>query len=167
MDDILIYSSNESIHKHHVRSILRALQDAKLRCKPEKCEFNKTEVKFLGYVVNLGGISMDLGKVAAVMDWAIPTGVKDVQSFLGFANFYRRFVRNYSAITAPLTELTKKDREFHWTKEAQAAFDALKTAFTQAPMLLTFDPKKDIMVETDSSDFALGAVLSQPGPDQK
>jgi reverse transcriptase-like protein/uncharacterized protein DUF4939/aspartyl protease len=167
MDDILIYSQNEKLHTHHVRVILRALQDAKLQCKPEKCDFSKTEVTFLGYVVNLGGISMDLKKVSAVTDWTTPTCVKDVQSFLGFANFYRRFIRNYSKITAPLTNLTKKDQPFSWTDEAQQAFDALKTAFTQAPMLLTFDPSKDIVVETDSSDYALGAVLSQPGKDDK
>jgi len=93
--------------------------------------------------------------------------VRDVQSFLGFANFYRRFVKGYSTITVPLTELTKKGEEFKWTAEAQKAFDTLKKAFTQAPVLLTFDAEKEIVVETDSSDYALGAVLSQKGENGK
>lgn len=105
---------------------------------------------------------MDPAKVRTVLDWNDPKNVKEVQSFLGFANFYRRFISGYSRIAAPLTALTHKDKEFKWTLEAQEAFDQLRAAFATAPVLASFDPKKEIRVETDSSDYALGAVLSQP-----
>jgi hypothetical protein len=167
LDDILIYSKTRTQHVQDVKTVLRALKAARLLCKPEKCEFFTKKVEFLGYIVTPGGLSMDVGKVNAILEWSEPTNVKDVQSFLGFANFYRRFVKGYSAITVPLTELTKKGEEFKWTSEAQKAFDKLKTAFTQAPILLTFDAEKEIVVETDSSDYALGAVLSQKGDDGK
>jgi hypothetical protein len=105
---------------------------------------------------------MDKKKVAAVQEWKIPTKVKDVQSFLGFANFYRRFIRGFSALAEPLFALTRKDSFFSWTPIAQQAFDTLKKAFTSAPVLLHPDPTKPFTVETDASDFAIGAILSQP-----
>ena len=163
LDDILVYSSKEEEHAGHVKGILKALADANLLCKPEKCEFHTKRTEFLGFVVTPGGLSMDPSKVSAILEWKPPTNVRETQSFLGFANFYRRFVKGYSAIAAPLTELTKKDQDFAWTNKAQTAFDELKQAFTEAPILMTFDPEKPITVETDSSDYALGAVLSQPG----
>jgi hypothetical protein len=110
---------------------------------------------------------MDPVKVNTILDWAQPTTIKEVQSFLGFANFYRRFVKGYSAIAAPLTKLTQKGQDYQWTDEAQLAFVTLKIEFTKAPILITFDPEKQIVVETDSSDYALGAVLSQPGEHSK
>jgi hypothetical protein len=167
LDDILVYSQTIEQHIKDVRTVLKALEGARLACKPEKCEFHMGKVEFLGYVVTPGGLSMDPIKVATILDWAAPSSVKETQSFLGFANFYRRFVKGYSAIAAPLTELTKKDQDFAWNNKAQIAFDALKVAFTQAPILLTFDPEKEIVVETDSSDYALGAVLSQRGETSK
>jgi hypothetical protein len=167
LDDILVYSKTAQQHIKDVKEVLMALMKAQLLCKPEKCEFHKEKVEFLGYVVTPGGLSMDPTKVNTILDWNQPTNVKEVQSFLGFANFYRRFVMGYSAIAAPLTELTKKDKEFEWTTAAQGAFDRLKQAFTRAPILLTFDPEKPIVVETDASDYALGAVLSQQGESKK
>jgi hypothetical protein len=167
LDDILVYSETKQQHVKDVRDILTALKKARLLCKPEKCEFHTRRVDFLGYVITPGGISMDPSKVNKVLEWHQPTTVTEVQSFLGFANFYRRFVKGYSTIAAPLTELTKKDKEFEWTKGAQDAFVSLKEAFTKAPVLVTFDPEKEITVETDSSDYALGAVLSQKGETNK
>jgi hypothetical protein len=167
LDDILIYSRTVAEHPEHVRCVLRKIREAGLLLKPEKCEFSKEEVKFLGYIIGAFGIKMDMAKVDAVTSWPTPTNVKEVQSFLGFANFYRRFIEKYSKISQPLTALTQKDRTFEWTKEAEAAFVELKQKFTEAPILATFDPKKKITLETDASDFAIGACLSQPGDDGK
>ncbi|OBT81090.1 hypothetical protein VE02_10362 [Pseudogymnoascus sp. 03VT05] len=106
-------------------------------------------------------------KVTAVLEWPTPTTVKEVQAFLGFANFYRRFIAGYSKVAQPLTELTRKDLVFEWTDKAEAAFQELKTKFTEAPILATFDPAKKIILETDSSDFAIRACLNQPDENGK
>jgi hypothetical protein len=131
----------------------------------EKCEFDKSSVAFLGYVISLDGIFVDKSKVETIQCWATPSLVKDVQRFLGFANFYHRFIKGYSKITTPLTTLTCKDKPFLWNPMAQAAFDTLKMAFTSAPILIHPDPDKPFIVETDTSIFALGAILSQFGID--
>jgi len=164
LDDILVYSRTFEEHVVHVRKVLQKLQDANLRVKPQKSEFHKHEVQFLGYVVSKDGLKMDDKKVRVVKEWPTPTTVKEVQSFLGFANFYRRFIKDYSRITAPLTSLTAKDVPFAWGKAQQDAFNELKQRFTDQPILLVFDPDKPITVETDASDAALGACLSQSGP---
>lgn len=162
LDDILIYGLRIEEHEATVTNIMQALQDAGLKLKMEKCCFNATEVTFLGYVITTQGIQMDPAKVESVLAWSAPTNVKGVQSFLGFANFYRRFIKDYSKIAAPLTTLTRKDIVFEWNDAAQAAFEELKLAFSKAPVLASFDPEKKIQLETDSSDYAIGAVLSQP-----
>jgi hypothetical protein len=131
----------------------------------EKCEFDKSSVAFLGYVISPDGIFMDKSKVETIQCWATPSSVKDVQRFLGFANFYRRFIKGYSKIATPLITLTCKDKPFSWNPTAQAAFDTLKMAFTSAPILIHPDPAKPFIVETDASNFALGAILSQFGID--
>lgn len=162
LDDILVYSKTKEEHVKHVRLVLKALQQARLRLKPKKCEFHVQEVQFLGYIITRNGLKMDQSKVTAVTSWPTPTSVKEVQSFLGFANFYRRFINGYSRITTPLTSMTKKDQGFEWTKEANDAFEELKQRFTTQPVLAMFDPEKPITVETDASDAAIGACLSQP-----
>jgi hypothetical protein len=118
-------------------------------------------VAFLGYVISPDGIFMDKSKVETIQCWATPSSVKDVQRFLGFANFYRRFIKSYSKIITLLTTLTCKDKPFSWNPKA--AFDTLKMAFTSAPILIHLDPAKPLIVEMDASDFALGAILSQFG----
>lgn len=162
LDDILVYSKTFEEHVQHVRKVLQALEDADLRIKPEKTEFHKQEVKFLGYIVSREGLKMDQKKIEAITSWPKPTTVKEVQSFLGFANFYRQFIQGYSAVTAPLTQMTKKDQQFQWTAEAEQAFQELKTRFSTEPILVIFDPTKKATVETDASDKAIGACLSQP-----
>ncbi|OBS15594.1 hypothetical protein FPOA_20713 [Fusarium poae] len=161
LDDILIFSDNDEEHKEHVHKVLKALQDANLLVEPEKSHFHVTEVDFLGHTISPGEIRMDRKKIAAVRDWPIPTTVKEVQSFLGFANYYRRFIRDFSKIANPLTELTKKDRKFVWIKDAQDAFERLRDAILEEPVLIMFDPTKEIELETDSSDFALGGQIGQ------
>jgi transposase InsO family protein len=161
LDDILIYSSNPREHSSHVAKVLEKLKGAGLRLKAKKCEFHKDTVGFLGYILTPEGISMDASKVEKILDWPRPTTVKEIQSFLGFANFYRRFIKKYSDISAALTELTKKETVWKWTKMAEEAFQELKSRFTTAPILMTFDPDKKIVLETDASDYAIGACLNQ------
>jgi len=162
LDDIIIYSSDMPSHQHLVRQVLSRLRAHQLYAKAEKCLFHQTSIEFLGFVVSHSQISMDPAKVSSILDWPTPTTVKELQRFLGFANFYRKFISDYSAIVLPLTNLTRKNVLFTWTPREQHAFQTLKTKFTSAPTLSIFDPTKPITVETDASDYALGAILSQP-----
>lgn len=166
LDDILIYSKNVEEHETHVKLVLQKLRDAGLYAKLEKCVFHQPKVEFLGYIISDKGLLMDQKKVQAVTDWTVPKTVRDVQCFLGFANFYRIFIKNYSQIAAPLTRLTSKDK-LEWNIQARQAFEELKLAFTTAPILVHPDFTKAFYLETDASDFALGAVLSQMGNDNK
>ena len=161
LDDILIYSESLEEHQDHVRQILAALSTAGLALKPEKCEFHKTSVCYLGIIISTQGLTMDPKKVAAVTEWNIPEGIKDVQAFLGFANFYRRFIQGYSKIAAPLTRLTKKDVPFDFDAKCIDAFNSLKKSFTTAPILQHFNFEKECIVETDASDYVSAAILSQ------
>ena len=161
LDDILIYSDNLDEHRTHVRKVLQRLRDHNLHAHPKKSEFHCDSIEYLGFIVSPSGISMDPAKTEVILSWPAPTTVKEVQSFLGFANFYRRFIYNYSKITRPLNNLTRKDTKFVWNANCQTAFDNLKTAFTSAPILAHYDPENPIVVETDSSDYAIAAVMSQ------
>ena len=161
LDDILVYSESLEQHKQHVRMILEALTKAGLHLKPEKCHFHKKQVKYLGFIITTEGVTVDPAKIATIMEWPAPENVKDVRSFLGFACFYRRFVQGYSQIVAPMTNLTRKDTPFVWSADCQQAFATLKSAFTSAPILRHFDFEKEIIVETDASDYVSAGVLSQ------
>jgi hypothetical protein len=161
LDDILIYSDNLEEHREHVRQVLEKLSAAGLHLKPEKCELYQKEVKYLGLIIGADGIKMDPEKIAAVRDWPVPRKVRDVHSCLGFANFYRRFIRGYSEIVRPLTRLTRMGVTLRWGAEEQAAFAALQIAFTSAPVLRSFDHDRDVVVETDASDYVSAGVLSQ------
>jgi len=163
MDDILVYAKTEEEHDRLVKEVLGRLQRNGLPVSPEKCVWKAQEVEFLGYVIGRDGIKMVKEKVEAVLEWKTPKSLTEVQSFLGFANFYRRFIQDYLRVARPLSELTKKEKkeEWSWNPEAQAAFEELKQYFTTAPILAHFDPAKMVIIETDASDFALGAVLSQ------
>lgn len=165
LDDILIYSADEEEHRKHVRLVLERLRSAQLYAKAEKCEFHRSEIEFLGYVVSSSGIKMDPKKISAITSWPAPQSVHDIQVFLGLANFYRRFVKGYSKIALPLTAMLAKDSKFVWSPSAQQAFETLKSAFTTAPVLAHFDPARQSVVETDASDFAIGCILSQYGDD--
>ena len=112
LDDIIIFSANPAEHVQHVRTILAILREHKLYAKIQKCEFNRPEMTFVGYLVSQAGIGMDPAKVSAILDWPVPSSVKEVQSFLGFANFYRKFIRDYSSLASPLTTLTRKSVRF-------------------------------------------------------
>jgi hypothetical protein len=161
IDDILIFSKTLEEHQEHVHKVLQTLQDAKLLVNPEKCVFHSQEVEFLGHIITPDEIRMDPKKIAAVKEWPNPTNVKEVQSFLGLANYYRRFIKNFAHLATPLTDLTKKDNAFIWNDGAQNAFEALKLAITTEPVLAMFDPERPIEIETDASNFAIGAQIGQ------
>ena len=161
LDDILIFSKSEPEHVQHVQSVLQRLLENQLFVKAEKCEFHASEVTFLGFIIRPGQILMDPTKVKAVADWPIPITRKKLQQFLGFANFYRRFIRNYSSVAAPLTALTSPRLTFQWSSAADKAFNDLKSRFSSAPILVFPDPVRQFTVEVDASDSGVGAVLSQ------
>lgn len=167
LDDVAIYSSgSRNEHRHLVRSIVKALGDAGLQLDWDKSEFEADSVRYLGFIIHPGhGISTDPEKIRAVTDWEPPKNVRGVRGFLGFANFYRQFVPGYSEIATPLTALTKKDRVFSWGPDEQKAFQQLKDALIQAPLLATYRPGKTTILETDASGYALGGVLRQLGDD--
>jgi hypothetical protein len=167
IDDILIYSKTKKEHTEHVRKVLAKLEEAGLYVKGEKCEFSVSSTSFLGFIVSADGISMDPAKIQAIREWEAPKSVRDVQCFLGFANFYRRFIHKYSQKCELLYSLTRKDNAFSWTPEHTRIFEALKEAFCTAPILRHFNPALETLVETDASDFAAAGVLSQrfPEPD--
>lgn len=161
LDDIMIYSDTREEHTQHVKNVLQRLRESKLFTKPEKCEFYSDRVDFLGYSITKEGISMDIEKISSISKWPTPNSVTQVRSFLGFANFYRHFIKNYSKLALPLTDLTRKGDTFQWTRQAEEAFQELKRQFEEGDILRHFDPTKKIILETDASDFAIGAVLSQ------
>ncbi|CAA7260669.1 unnamed protein product [Cyclocybe aegerita] len=144
LDNILIYSLDLTSHKEH----------------PDKCEWHTDRVEYLGYILSADGLSMAADKVKIIQDWPKLQKVKDIQSFLGFANFYRRFIYNYSDICVPLTWLTRKGVPFKFSDEAWELFNYLKKAFTMAPILTQWIPDRPIILETDASDYALAAILS-------
>ncbi|KAJ1126111.1 hypothetical protein NDU88_004520 [Pleurodeles waltl] len=165
IDDILIYSDNENEHVQHVKKILAALRKHHLYCKLTKCESHVTTVEFLGVILTPQGMVMAERKVKAVSEWPIPKSVCDVQCFLGFANFYRRFINHFSQTVAPITKLLRKKETFVWSPEADQAFSTLKEAFSTAPVLTHPDADRPFIVEADASDVAIGAVLSQRNKD--
>jgi hypothetical protein len=166
MDDILIATEGDlNDHKTKVTHVLQKLQDNDLFLKPEKCRFHKQEVEYLGVIVGKGEVKMDPIKVQGIMDWPIPTNIHEIRSFLGFGNYYKDFIENYSAITRPLHELTKKTFVYHWGPAQEHAFNLLKELFTSYPVLRNPDPDKRYILDTDASKFAVGATLSQDYPD--
>jgi transposase InsO family protein len=165
MDDILVYSQTREEHVIHVQRVLDRLIEAGLQADIAKCEFFVTETKFLGLIVGIDGIRMDPAKVQAIVDWIAPTNVHEVRAFLGFCNFYRRFIRAYSKLVRSLIELTRKDSVFDWSDKCQQAFQAVKDAVISAPILRHFDRTKTCYVECDASDFVTAGVLSQRDDD--
>ncbi len=162
IDDILIYSRNLADHRHHVKQVLQKLCQFHLYLKLEKCEFHRPTVHFLGYIIREEGIQMDQGKVTAVTERPTPKSIKELQRFLGFANLYRRFIKDFSLLTAPLTTLLRgKPKSLSWNSNARKAFVSLKTAFSMAPILRHPDPYVQFVVEADASTTGVGAVLSQ------
>lgn len=166
LDDILIYTKTLQEHRDVLKRVLKILRDNDLYLKPEKCEFEQTECEYLGVIISENSVKMDPIKVKGITEWPTPTRVKDVQSFLGFCNFYRRFIEGFAKISKPLTSLTKKETPWNWGPEQQDAFEALKERFTTAPILVMADTTKPFRIECDASDFAVGSILSQKEDDE-
>ncbi|KAF8755934.1 hypothetical protein RHS01_04623 [Rhizoctonia solani] len=161
LDDILIYSKDDASHTQHVHEVLQCLMENQLFCKALKCTFHVTSVEYLGIIVSDKGFSLDKLKIQAIQDWPTPTKVKEVQLFLGFTNFLRCFVANFSHIARPLHNLVKKDTPWKWDTKEQEAFQQLKDAITNAPVLCHMGPTKPYFLETDTSGAVLGSILSQ------
>ena len=169
IDDVIVYSHTEAEQLELIDWVLARLAAAGYYAHPGKCEFVRREVSFLGHIVSHHGVSMQQHKVAAVRAWKVPVNVTEVRSFLGLANFYRRFVQGYAEIARPLTDLTRKAEDgepsFTWGPEAQRAFDELKRRVASAPVLAHPDPQRPWVINADASKHALGAVLQQPQDD--
>jgi len=165
LDDFMIFSKTYADHVQHVGKVLQRMIDHKLEANLKKCVFHTDRVEFLGYEITPLGVNMCQDRVKSVMDWAVPHDLKSLQSFLGFCNFYRSFIKDYSLIAAPLTDMTKKGRAWNWTTVEQAAFERMKEQFGTAEVVRHFDPALPIVLETDASDFALSGILSQQHSD--
>ncbi|KAG8503702.1 hypothetical protein CXB51_001695 [Gossypium anomalum] len=161
IDDILIYSKDETEYAEHLRIVLQTLRDKQLYAKFSKSEFWLREVGFLGHIVSGDGIRVDPSKISAIIDWKPPKNVTEVRSFLGLARYYRRFVNGFSIIAAPMTRLLRKDVKFEWTEECQQSFKELKKLLTEAPVLVQLELGKEFVVYSDASLNGLGCVLMQ------
>ncbi|KAG8496934.1 hypothetical protein CXB51_008104 [Gossypium anomalum] len=156
IDDILIYSRDETEHAEYLRLVLQILRDKQLYAKFSKCEFWLREVSFLGHVVSASGIRVDPSKILAILDWKPPRNITEVQSFLGLTGYYRRFVKGFSMIATPMTKLLQKDVKFKWSEKCQKSFD-------EAPVLVQPESGKEFFIYSDASLLGLGCVLMQEG----
>ena len=163
IDDVLIFiQGSRRKHEEHVKKVMSRLQDAGLHVDIDKCGVEVTTTRYLGFIIDAGkDLRMDPAKVEAIKNWLPPTSVKGVRGFFGFANFYRRFIKDFSRETAPLVHLTKKNVKFERGQAANEAFQKLKQKFISAPILKQFDPDDEILVETDSSGYVVGGVLQE------
>lgn len=153
-DDILIYSKQESDHVEHLQQVLHCLQTHSFYVKVTKCSFAQKSIEYLGHIIDSQGLKDDPMKVEAMTQWQTPTNVKQLKGFLGLTGYYRRFVKNYSTLTAPLTDLLKKG-EFLWSEAATIAFEKLKKAMVEITVLRLPDFSIKFIVETDASGRVL------------
>jgi RNase H-like domain found in reverse transcriptase/Reverse transcriptase (RNA-dependent DNA polymerase) len=158
MDDILIFANTKEELERITKLVLERLREHNLFLKAKKCEFCQTRIKYLGMIIEEGKISMDAVKFGGIKDWPVPTMLKQTRSFLGFGNFYRKFISHYSELA---NDLTKKDKKFEWSTECQEAFDIMKKRFTEEPVLLMPDQSKPFQIESDALKVATGVVLTQ------
>jgi len=164
IDDILIYSGSLEEHEEHLCKVFQRLRENKLYAKFEKCEFGMTEVDFLGHRITQEGLKMDGHKVKAILDWELPKSVPALKSFLGLASYYRKFIKNFTKITAPLTNLLKKFVvTYEWEEACDETFETLKGILVKVPVLKLFDFDKEFEIHCDASDFVIGGVLVQEG----
>ena len=161
IDDIIIYSSSFQQHLYHLTQVFDRLAEANLKLQPPKCLFAMSKVPYLGHIISEHGIAPQPDKTSAVESFPVPTSKKELQSFLGLCNYYRRFVKDFAHIAAPLTNLLKKQVKFAWTNAAQIAFETLKSKLVAHPVLIFPDFEKPFTLYTDASDLAIGYILGQ------
>ena len=161
MDDIIVPAATVEQSLERLEHILKRFREANLKLKPKKCNLFQTSIKFLGHVVSEEGVQTDPEKIEAVKDWRVPRSAKEVKSFLGLASYYRRFIKGFAAIARPLHQISNKGSKFLWSDECQKAFDELKAALTSSPILAFPKPGVPFKLDTDASNFAIGAALSQ------
>jgi len=167
VDDVLVGTDSEEGHNEIVAEVLKRLEENNLYVKPEKCSWKTSKVNFLGVVMGQGKIEMEEEKVEGVLNWPVPKTVRDVRKFLGLANYYRRFVKNFAILAKPLNLLTRKEEKWRWEEAQQKAFEQLKGIFTMRPLLVAPELDKEFRVEADTSNFATGGVLSIKCDDNK
>jgi len=161
LNDILIFMETLEEHQKITRHVLELLEKHKLYLRSNKCEFEKTTIEYLGVIISHNSVAIDPVKITGVTEWPAPTNKKEVQSFLGFTNFYRQFIQDFLEHTRPLFNLTRNDSGWRWGEAERTAFARLKESVTSVPVLISPDLTKPFHIEADSSDFATGAVLSQ------
>ncbi|GJR76299.1 reverse transcriptase domain-containing protein [Tanacetum coccineum] len=161
IDDILIYSKNKEEHGEHLKTILNLLRSEKLYAKFSKCDFWLDSVQFLGHVIDSSGVHVDPAKIEAIKNWAAPTTPTEVRQFLGLAGYYRRFIKEFSLISKPLTKLTQKNKPYVWGDDEEEAFQTLKRKLCSAPILSLPEGSEDFVVYCDASLKGFGAVLMQ------
>jgi len=167
INDILVATDTEEEYNELVEEVLKRLEENDLFMKPEKCKWKVKEVEFLGVVIGPRGVEMQKEKVEGVLNWPAPRNVKEVQKFLGLANYYRRFIKDFAKIAALLHVLVRKEQKWKWEKEQEKAFGKLKEVFTTEPVLAISDIDGEIRVEVDASDYVTGGVLSLKCKDGK
>ena len=160
VDDVLVGTETEEGHNKIVVEVLKRLEENNLYVKPEKCVWKVRKIPFLGVVMGEGKVEMEEEKVEGALKWPTPQCVRDIRKFLGLANYYRHFVKDFAKVALPMNRLTRKNEKWKWGEEEQAAFEQLKAAFTTRPVLATPDLDREFRVEADASNFATGGVLS-------
>ncbi|KAL4152823.1 hypothetical protein QTP88_000656 [Uroleucon formosanum] len=161
LDDIIIYGKGLLDHNEKLRDVFERLRNHNLKIQPTKCEFLKQQCMYLGHIISENGIQPDPEKIKSVLQFPIPASVKEIKSFLGLSGYYRKFIKSYSLISKPMTNLLRKDVTFNWDTSCQEAFDKLKNILCSKPILQYPDFTKPFIVTTDASGKALGAILSQ------
>lgn len=161
LDDIIIFGKTIKEHYENMALVFERLRQYNLKVQPQKCQFLRKEIKFLGHVISEAGIKPDPEKITAVSTYPTPTNLKEIQSFLGFANYYRRFIKHFAKLASPMNDLLKKDIPFMWSDQCKEAFELLKSKLTSHPILIHPDFEKEFLLTVDASGKAIGAVLSQ------
>ncbi|XP_043285557.1 uncharacterized protein [Venturia canescens] len=161
LDDIVIYARSLDEHNSKFKKLAERLRNANLTLQTDKCEFLRTEVRYLGHLISADGVKPDPKNIEAVQKFNVPKTPKNVKEFLGLAGYYRRFIKNFAAIAKPLSDLTSKNVEFHWNSEHQLAFETLRDKLCSAPILQYPNFSEPFIVTTDASNYAVGAILSQ------
>ena len=160
LDNILIYSENKLEYKAYIKKVLERLRKAGLQADIKKSKFSVYCTKYLGFIISTGGIEVDPEKIEVIQNWQVPTTVKGVQSFLGFCNFYRYFIKEYRRVARPLNRLTRKETFFVFDKECQELFEKLKSCLISVPILGYYNPDTELLLETDISDKVVAGILS-------